>query len=167
MSEFGEKLRQERESRGITLDTITDVTKIGSRYLLALESGKFNVLPGGVFNKGIVRSYARVVGLNEDAWVTRFMTAYRESGQLLDDDANWISFAENVGKSRQRANQHQSKLRFKWAGFAMLVLVLAALGWFVWHFTSDKVTAGSPKTVAMTALNSPVSVRTSIALAAS
>ncbi len=82
MCEFGKELRQERESRGIALELITGATKISSRYLVALETGQFNHLPGGVINKGIVRGYARVVGLDEEAWVSRFMSAGQGSGQL-------------------------------------------------------------------------------------
>jgi cytoskeleton protein RodZ len=154
MSEFGEELRRERESRGIALELITDTTKISNRYLLALEAGRFSILPGGVFNKGIVRSYARVVGLDEDDWVTRFMSAYRQSGQLLDDDASWIAFAENVGKSRNRdETERPPHMSLKWAGVAVLVVVLAALGWFVWDCVSDRgaAAAGAPHASTTTA----------------
>lgn len=140
MSEFGQELRREREARGVTLDAITNATKISKRHLIALETGHFNNLPGGVFNKGIVRGYARVVGLSEQEWVNRFMTAYQSSGQLKDDDASWIAFAENVGKNRpQKFNRHSMRLR--WTGVAVLLVLLATLGWFVWHIVSDKMTA--------------------------
>lgn len=140
MNEFGEELRKERESRSIALASITEATKISNHYLVALEKGHFNHLPGGVISKGIVRSYARVVGLNEDAWVERFMSAYRGSGQLLDDDASWIAFAENVGKNRPPLGD-RPVMRLKWAGVAALVVLLTALGWFVWHVVSNKMTA--------------------------
>lgn len=140
MNEFGEALRKERTSRGIGLELITETTKISNHNLVALEAGQFDHLPGGVINKGIVRSYARVVGLNEDAWVDRFMSAYRSSGQLTDDDASWIAFAENVGKGRPK-NVDRPTMRLRWAGVAALLVVLTALGWFVWHFVSNKMTA--------------------------
>lgn len=140
MNEFGEELRKERVSRGIGLELITESTKISNHYLVALEAGQFGHLPGGVINKGIVRSYARVVGLNEDAWVARFMSAYRSSGQVTDDDASWIAFAENVGKSRPHAVDRPT-MRLRWAGVAALLVVLTALGWFVWHFVSNKMAA--------------------------
>jgi cytoskeleton protein RodZ len=143
MGEFGRTLRQERESRGIALDTITDATKISSRHLSALEEEKFEQLPGGVFNKGIVRGYARVVGLDEDAWVGRFMSAYQESGQLKDDDASWIEFAENVSKSRPQEGERPT-LRLRWAGVAVLLTLLAALGWFVWRYVSQRMAAENP-----------------------
>jgi len=145
MCEFGQELRTERESRGIGLETISDLTKISSRYLAALEQEHFEQLPGGVFNKGIVRSYARVVGLDEELWVGRYMEAYQQSGQLKTDDADWIAFAENVGKSRDHEGQRPD-LRLRWAGVAMLLLLLVGLGWFVWRYVSDRMaTAGESR----------------------
>src|SRR5260370_14529442 len=66
MSAFGERLRREREMRGITLDEISESTKISRRHLESLEREDFDSLPGGIFNKGFVRSYARFLGLDED-----------------------------------------------------------------------------------------------------
>jgi cytoskeleton protein RodZ len=140
MSEFGTDLRRERESRGIGLDAISEATKISSRHLQALEASNFEQLPGGVFNKGIVRGYARVVGLDEDAWVERFMAAYQGSGQLKDDDASWIEFAENVSKNRTHEAERPD-MRLRWAGVALLLTLLAALGWFVWRYVSEKIDA--------------------------
>ena len=140
MSQFGKDLRKERETRGIAIDTITDATKISSRHLVALEEEHFDVLPGGVFNKGIVRGYARVVGLDEDAWVNRFMSAYQESGQLKDDDASWIEFAENISKGRVE-DVPRPDMRLRWAGVAVLLVLLSALGWFVWHYVSNRISA--------------------------
>jgi len=151
MSEFGEKLRHERESRGITLGSITEKTKISNRYLVALETGQFNYLPGGIFNKCIVRSYAQVVGLNEETWIDRFMSAYRESGQLTDDDANWIAFAENVGKSRNREEAAaRPRLHLNWAGITVLLVVIMALGWAFWHYVDDKTAASTASQAAAT-----------------
>ena len=140
MGHFGEDLRREREKRKITLEAIVGATKIGTRHLIALEKNQFAELPGGVFNKGIVRSYARVVGLDEEAWIRRFMSEYEHSGQLKDDDAAWIGFAENVGKSRAR-DAGRPALRLRWAGVGMLLLLLAGLGWFVWRFVHEKLAA--------------------------
>ena len=75
MGSFGDRLKKEREQRGITLDDISLTTKIGTRLLRALEEEKFEQLPGGIFNKGFVRAYARHVGLNEDQTVADYMTA--------------------------------------------------------------------------------------------
>ena len=79
MGAFGEKLRKQREQRGIALDAISNTTKISTRMLRALEEEHFDQLPGGVFNKGFVRAYARQVGLDEEETITDYLTALRES----------------------------------------------------------------------------------------
>jgi cytoskeleton protein RodZ len=75
MGAFGDRLRREREMRGITLDEITESTKISRRHLEALEGEHFDQLPGGVFNKGFVRAYARFLGLDEDRAVADYAAA--------------------------------------------------------------------------------------------
>jgi cytoskeleton protein RodZ len=72
---FGEKLKQEREKRKISLEQISSSTKIGTRMLQALEEDKFNQLPGGIFNKGFVRAYSRCIGLDEDQTVAEYLQA--------------------------------------------------------------------------------------------
>src|ERR1700728_4764280 len=79
---FGEKLRQQREQRGLSLDAISTITKISPRMLRAIEEEHFDQLPGGVFNKGFVRAYARIVGLDEDEAVTDYLAALRENQVL-------------------------------------------------------------------------------------
>src|SRR5271170_243779 len=140
MGHFGEDLRRERESRGIALETITDSTKISSRHLSALEQEQFEQLPGGVFNKGIVRGYARVVGLDEEAWLGRFMSACQEGGHLEDSGEDWVQFAENVVKGRHE-DQERSNMRLRWAGVFLLLALISALGWFVYRYVHGKVSA--------------------------
>ncbi len=65
MSSLGEKLRQAREARGVTISEIAEQTRISSHYLEAIESDDYRTLPGGIFNKGFVKSYAKYVGVDE------------------------------------------------------------------------------------------------------
>lgn len=129
MGSFGEELRLERLNRGIALERITEVTKISQRHLVALEENKFRVLPGGILNKGIVRGYVNVLGLNEMDWISRFQREYVASGELLEDDRNWIEFAANVGRARVRPRDAATE-RLKWAGALLLLLVVGIAGYF-------------------------------------
>ncbi len=79
MGVFGEKLRKRREQRGLELEAISNTTKISIRMLRALEEEHFQQLPGGVFNRGFVRAYARQVGLDEEEAIADYVTALRES----------------------------------------------------------------------------------------
>jgi cytoskeleton protein RodZ len=78
MGAFGERLRREREMRGISLNEISESTKISRRHLEALESEDFDALPGGVFNRGFVRAYARFVGIDEEQAVADYNAVRHE-----------------------------------------------------------------------------------------
>jgi cytoskeletal protein RodZ len=74
MAKLGETLKQERETRGVSLREISDATKIAVRYLEAIEQNHFDALPGGVFNKGFIRAYAAYVGLDEQRAVADYLS---------------------------------------------------------------------------------------------
>src|ERR1700721_1371618 len=69
---FGEHLKREREMRGVSLEEISSATRIAPRFLAALESEQWELLPGGVFNRGFIRSVARYLGLDEDSLVAEY-----------------------------------------------------------------------------------------------
>lgn len=73
MASFGEELKRERELRGISLKEIAEATKISIRFLEALEQDKFDMLPGGVFNRGFIRAYARFIGVDGEEMVNAYM----------------------------------------------------------------------------------------------
>jgi cytoskeleton protein RodZ len=69
---FGEHLKREREMRGVSLEEISLATRIAPRFLAALESEQWEKLPGGVFNRGFIRSVAHYLGLDEDSMVAEY-----------------------------------------------------------------------------------------------
>ncbi len=56
---LGEKLRQAREARGITLSEVAEQTRIAPLYIESIENDDYRGLPGGIFNKGLVKSFAK------------------------------------------------------------------------------------------------------------
>src|ERR1043166_9388352 len=79
MGEFGNKFRQAREKKNLSLDDVSNVTKISSRMLKAIEEEHFDQLPGGVFNKGFIRAYAKHLGLNDEEAVSDYLVCLREA----------------------------------------------------------------------------------------
>jgi helix-turn-helix protein len=73
MANFGETLKRERELRKISLREVSEATKIGLRYLEALEGNRFDQLPGGLFNKGFIRAYAKFIGLDGETLVNVYL----------------------------------------------------------------------------------------------
>jgi cytoskeleton protein RodZ len=120
MGSFGERLQREREMRGITLEEIADSTKIGTRSLRALEQEDFDKLPGGIFNKGFVRAYARYLGIDEEQAVTDFLAAAGESEPQLPNPS-----------PTEKLTAYRSGSR-GWAA-ALALVVLAAGGYAAWR----------------------------------
>jgi len=89
MGEFGAKFRKARESKELSLDDISNVTKISARMLQAIEEENFDQLPGGVFNKGFIRAYAKHLGLNSDDAVNEYLDCLRQA--QVDSHAGWDS----------------------------------------------------------------------------
>ena len=62
---LGEKLREAREERGFTIADVAEQTRISSMYLESIENDDYRILPGGIFNKGFVKTFAKFVGIGE------------------------------------------------------------------------------------------------------
>jgi cytoskeleton protein RodZ len=131
MERFCDELRTERERRDITIDAICAITKVSPRHLIALEAGQYDELPGGIFRKGIVRSYVKALGLEESSWLERFEASLRESGTSELNNDDWVEFAENVRRNR---GGHESSTAPRWVGVAAMIAMLVVLGWSVWRF---------------------------------
>lgn len=79
MNDFGGKLRQARERRGVSLRQIAASTKIAVAALEALERNDVSKLPGGIFTRAFVRSYAIEVGLDPEETVREFLERFEHA----------------------------------------------------------------------------------------
>lgn len=123
MASFGSGLRQKREAQGVLLEDISAATRVSVRYLESLEADDFKALPGGVFNRGIVRGYARFLQIDEQETVSHFMDACRSAGITDGTEQDWGEFAQNV--SRQRSS---STNRRRWIGVGIMLAIVFAIG---------------------------------------
>lgn len=73
---FGSSMRRAREARAISLHQIATATKISNATLEALERNDISRLPGGIFSRAIVRSYAIEVGLDPETTVRDFIAQF-------------------------------------------------------------------------------------------
>jgi cytoskeleton protein RodZ len=114
---FGDHLKREREMRGVSLDEISAATRIATRFLTAIENEQWNLLPGGVFNRGFVRAVARYLGLDEENTVAEYAAAagdrptvpvWTGSPPTVTPDHPWLA----------------------WILAAVVVAVIATGGWF-------------------------------------
>lgn len=103
---FGERLKRERELREVTLEEITAHTRIGPRFLEALENEDWEKLPGGVFNRGFVRSVARYLGLDEESLLGEYdlahgappiLPANEKQEHRISSPPKWMTLAMVLG----------------------------------------------------------------------
>lgn len=125
---FGPRLRRERERRGISLETIALVTKVGVDLWDGLERNDFGRWPSGIFARAFVRDYARAVGLDADEVVEEFCRLFpvgdrratriiKAQGELighraapLDDPA----LLPPEGDRRASATERRDRSRLRW-----------------------------------------------------
>ncbi len=115
---FGERLKREREMRGVTLEEIAVATRISPRFLEALENEQWDQLPGGIFNRGFIRSIARFLGLDEEGLVAEY--AFATQG-LPEVTLQMESF--EAKRPRTRAS----------VALLLCLAVVTAGGWLVFH----------------------------------
>lgn len=137
---IGEKLRQAREAQSITLHEIAEKTNISVRSLEALEKGQVDKLPGGIFTRGFVRSYAAYVGLDPDEIVREYVAAHPE-----------VRTAEEA----EEMEPPRSPLPIVVGFFVLVVLVLAAGYWWLTRPPSPGASQG---TVSPASASAPSSV---------
>ena len=114
---FGERLKREREMRGVGLEEISAATRISTRFLAALENERWHELPGGVFNRGFIRAVARFLGLDEEAMIAEYSLVTHDAPKM----AVW---ADSPARARAPL--------VPWLLLAG-VIVLAVGGWFAWQ----------------------------------
>ena len=85
MASHSEKLRRERELRGISLKQISDDTNIGVCFLEALEEDRLELIPGEFYRRSYLRAYARYLGLDEERAVNAYTFAHEE--KVSDDES--------------------------------------------------------------------------------
>lgn len=82
---LGEKLREAREERGISVSEVAEQTRISPLYISSIEKDDYKPLPGGIFNKGFVKSYAKFIGIDEHEALQDYARIVTETEGKEDD----------------------------------------------------------------------------------
>ncbi len=136
LESFGARLKRERERQNMTLASVASATKIGTRLLQALEDEKFDRLPGGIFNKGFVRAYARHLGLDEEQAIADYLAVAGGAPLVKEPEAVVAAIAARKVESRPE-KQTANPGEFPW-GRITIILLLLAVGLVLWGSHSRK-----------------------------
>lgn len=133
---LGEELKRRREERGIDLGEITEATCIGVRFLRAIEDNDFNALPGGLFTRSFIRSYAHYVGMDEKEALRLYFQQTGQSGQTE------YELTSKAVRAKARSSM--------WANviIALAVLSVLAIGGFAgWNYWQRAQSTSQPPPV--------------------
>jgi cytoskeletal protein RodZ len=152
---FGARLRHARERRGISLRQIANATKISISALEALERNDISRLPGGIFSRAFVRSYALEVGLEPEETIQQFIA------QFPHDDTT----AGHPGSTRMEEHDTvESDRRMASTVLRLLLVSVPILGVLLYLGTarpepasSEQATPESPEIAAAEAIAVPAS----------
>lgn len=113
-------MRQAREERGISISEVAEQTRISAMYLELIENDDYRTLPGGIFNKGFVKSYAKYVGLDEQ--------------EALQDYASVIAADESEGSDETKTYRPEVLTDDRTSGSMIPTIIFAViiLGLMTW-----------------------------------
>jgi cytoskeleton protein RodZ len=132
--DVGAALRDARERRSLSLDQLSQATKISVAILRAIENNEVDKLPGGIFTRGFLRAYAREVGLDPEGTVRRYLAEFGQGTDIVEVDrpgtsetgaepARAVAGETDLEEVERRAVRFQSLM-------AAVALVISLVGYF-------------------------------------
>ena len=125
MASIGEQLKQIREDKNISLEEVANATKISKRYLQAIEEGNYSLVPGQTYVIGIIRNYARYLGLDPKPIIEQYSKLILPN----DDDIKPVAMTRGNQKNNQR-RVARKRVGILVIVIVFLILCLAGLVWW-------------------------------------
>ncbi len=102
----GDILRAERERRGLAIRDVEEATSIRALYIQSIEENKYDIIPGEVYLKGFIKTYANFLNLDGNAVVNQYRQEKTPPNVILDD------VESNVVKNKGLKPQNNNKIEF-------------------------------------------------------
>ena len=145
---LGELLRSSRESRGLDLADVAELTHVRKEYLRALEEGRYADLPEDVYTRNFVRLFAQAVGVDSERALSAYQVERRQAGGLstLEERLDKERRGEKPPppKRKRRADARQGRGLSIGPLIPTLVLVVALVALAVWGFNRLMAPGGGP-----------------------
>ncbi|WP_144614473.1 helix-turn-helix domain-containing protein [Bacillus cereus] len=161
MTELGQKLKEARGTKGLSIDQLHEVTKIQKRHLVAIEEGNYDVLPGAFYARAFIKQYADAVGLNGEELLVEYQSTIPQSEKR---DVPQVSTGQKTQETMQKSSSwpiadHMPKILV-----ALLVIAFGVVIWFVFQALTGKgdekvPNAQSEKIEVKKAENSPLDTK--------
>ncbi|MGN7892223.1 helix-turn-helix domain-containing protein [Bacillus sp. 22475] len=135
MTELGQKLKEAREAKGLTIDQLHEITKIQKRHLVAIEEGNYDVLPGAFYARAFIKQYADAVGLHGEELLVEHQSTIPQSEKR---EVPQVSTGQKTQETMQKSSSwpvadHMPKILV-----ALLVIAVGVVIWFVFQALTGK-----------------------------
>lgn len=131
LTELGKFLREKREEKGMSLEELQTATKIQKRYLVAIEEGNYDVLPGAFYARAFIKNYCEAVGLH-------YETIFDEYAHEIPKSAKEpvTEFEPRSKRERTGVAEENTLLKRLVPVFLIGVLIIVVL-FIVWKLLPD------------------------------
>ncbi|MDZ4419415.1 helix-turn-helix domain-containing protein [Bacillus cereus] len=135
MTELGQKLKEAREAKSLSIDQLHEITKIQKRHLVAIEEGNYDVLPGAFYARAFIKQYADAVGLNGEELLVEHQSTIPQSEKR---EVPQVSTGQKTQETMQKSSSwpiadHMPKILV-----ALLVIAVGVVIWFVFQALTGK-----------------------------
>ncbi|WP_409292382.1 helix-turn-helix domain-containing protein [Peribacillus sp. SCS-37] len=125
MTELGIRLKEAREEKGISLDDLQKVTKIQKRYLIGIEEGNYDTMPGKFYVRAFIKQYAEAVGLEPEMIFEEYKNEIPVSyNEELPQQLSRVQTRKSIGPSNSKTLEALPKILV-----ALFVIGAAVLVW--------------------------------------
>ncbi|MCA1053582.1 DUF4115 domain-containing protein [Rossellomorea aquimaris] len=149
MTELGNRLKEAREAKDYSLDDLQRITKIQKRYLIGIEEGNYDIMPGKFYVRAFIKQYCEAVGLQPEV----IFDEYKDEIPATYDDEIPVNLSRV--QSRKGVSGSSSKV-FDVIPKLLVALLIIGLLIALWVFVQTKV--GDESNNADTADKEPVAV---------
>ncbi len=143
MTELGQKLKEAREAKGLSIDQLHEITKIQKRHLVAIEEGNYDVLPGAFYARAFIKQYADAAGLNGEELLVEYQSTIPQSENR---DVPQVSTGQKTQETMQKSSSLPMADRMPKILIALLVIAFGVVVWFVIQALTGKDDGRVPAT---------------------
>ena len=122
-----------RKERGVSHDDVARETRVAKRYVIALETESLSNLPGGLYNRSYLRTYAAYLGLDADRIVHDYdRTVQDQSGSRGSAQTDQIDALRAVIEKKESETGRGKIALGRFAGPLVMSMALIVLAGGVW-----------------------------------
>ncbi|MGB7998689.1 MAG: RodZ domain-containing protein [Anaerobacillus sp.] len=137
MTELGQRLKEARSDKGLSIEEVQSITKIQKRYLLAIEEGNYELLPGNFYTRAFIKNYAEAVGLHGEEMLEEYASEIPKATTDVPESLPPRKMRKPSAPSKASSSSKWSSV-FPSILVVLLVVGVAALIWYVVQSGDEK-----------------------------